>query len=124
MSPIAVVLVGRFDEEVSDVRPHGRDRLSSPHPRLDPLPRCGRGERAGGLWTSRQIVARVMDAFGPSLAGTHVEHVDVRLADGRRVVGEWVRGAGVDGGQERSDPGNESAGDSAIYFLHGSGYAL
>lgn len=69
-------------------------------------------ERAWGLWTSRQIVARVMNTFGPSLAGTRVEHVDVRLADGRRVVGEWVRGAGV------------QTGDSAIYFLHGSGYAL
>jgi epsilon-lactone hydrolase len=61
---------------------------------------------------SRQIVARVMDTFGPSLAGTRVEHVDVRLADGRRVVGEWVHGAGVE------------TGGSAIYFLHGSGYAL
>jgi epsilon-lactone hydrolase len=69
-------------------------------------------ERAWGLWASRQIVARVMDAFGPSLSGIHVEHVDVRLADGRRVVGEWVRAAGV------------QTGDSAIYFVHGSGYAL
>lgn len=69
-------------------------------------------ERAWGLWASRQIVARVMDTFGPSLKGTYVEHVDVRLNDGRRVVGEWVHGAGV------------QTGDSAIYFLHGSGYAL
>ena len=69
-------------------------------------------ERAWGLWVSRQIVARVMDTFGPSLAGTRVEHVDVRLADGRRVVGEWVHGAGVE------------TCDGAIYFLHGSGYAL
>jgi monoterpene epsilon-lactone hydrolase len=82
-------------------------------------------QRAWGLWASRQIVARVMDTFGPSLAGTRVEQVDVRLADGRRVVGEWVRGAGVSGGVERSDPGNGPAGeDSAIYFVHGSGYAL
>jgi epsilon-lactone hydrolase len=73
-------------------------------------------ERAWGLWASRQIVARVMDTFGPSLAGTRVEHVDVRLADGRRVVGEWVRGAGVKAGIE--------ANQAAIYFLHGSGYAL
>jgi monoterpene epsilon-lactone hydrolase len=70
-------------------------------------------ERAWGLWASRKIVARVMDSFGPSLSGTHVEHVDARTSDGRRVVGEWVRGPGV-----------ESGGDSAIYFLHGSGYAL
>lgn len=82
-------------------------------------------ERAWGLWTSRQIVARIMDAFGPSLAGTRVTPVDVRLADGRRVVGEWVRGSGVDGspgGQERSDPGIGQG--RAIYFLHGSGFAL
>jgi acetyl esterase/lipase len=65
-----------------------------------------------------------MDTFGPSLSGTRVEHVDVSLPDGRRVVGEWVRGPGVAGGQERSDPGNVAAGDSAIYFLHGSGFAL
>jgi epsilon-lactone hydrolase len=81
-------------------------------------------ERAWGLWASRQIVARIMDAFGPSLAGTRVEPVDVRMADGRRVVGEWVRGPEVTGGGlERSDPGNESAAQ-AIYFLHGSGFAL
>ncbi len=69
-------------------------------------------ERAWGLWASRQIVARVMDAFGPSLAGAGVDHVDVRMPDGRRVVGEWVRATGV------------THGGSAIYFVHGSGYAL
>ncbi|WP_284236143.1 alpha/beta hydrolase [Mycobacterium antarcticum] len=69
-------------------------------------------ERAWGLWTSRRIVARIMDSFGPSLAGTEVEKVDVRVRDGGRVVGEWVRGAGV-----------EHAGQ-CIYFLHGSGFAL
>jgi acetyl esterase/lipase len=53
-----------------------------------------------------------MDTFGPSLSGTRVEHVDVSLPDGRRVIGEWVRGPGVE------------AGDGAIYFLHGSGFAL
>ena len=52
-------------------------------------------ERAWGLWMARQIVARVMDAFGPPLAGTLVEQVDARMPDGRRVVGEWVRAAGV-----------------------------
>ena len=70
-------------------------------------------ERAWGLWTSRQIVARIMDTFGPSLAGTEVEKVDVRLRAGGRVVGEWVRGAGVD-----------PASEECIYFLHGSGFAL
>lgn len=69
-------------------------------------------DRAWGLWLSRQIVARVMDAFGPSLSRTRVEGVDARLTDGRHVVGEWVRGLGVE------------AADTAVYFLHGSGYAL
>ncbi|OCB50384.1 acetyl hydrolase [Mycobacterium vulneris] len=53
-----------------------------------------------------------MSTFGPSLSGTRVEHVDVRMADGRRVVGEWVRGPGV------------TEGERAIYYLHGSGFAL
>ncbi|OCB12451.1 acetyl hydrolase [Mycolicibacterium porcinum] len=65
-----------------------------------------------GLWTSRRLIARIMSAFGPSLSGTRVEHVDVRMADGRRVVGEWVRGPGV------------TEGERAIYYLHGSGFAL
>ena len=69
-------------------------------------------ERAWGLWVSRQIVAGVMDAFGPSLAGTSVEQIDAVLPDGRLVVGEWVRAAGV------------QSTDGAIYFVHGSGYAL
>jgi monoterpene epsilon-lactone hydrolase len=63
---------------------------------------------------SRQIVARVMDTFGPSLAGTHVVPVDTMTSDGRRVLGEWVYGAGVP--RDRAD--------TAIYFVHGSGYAL
>lgn len=69
-------------------------------------------EHAWGLWASRQIVARVMDTFGPSLAGTEVEQVDVRLADGRRVVGEWVRSRTV------------TDQTQAVYYVHGSGYAL
>jgi monoterpene epsilon-lactone hydrolase len=70
-------------------------------------------EQAWGLWLSRQIVARIMDAFGPSLSGTRVERVDALASDGRRVVGEWVRGPAVAGPD-----------DTAIYFLHGSGYAM
>ena len=69
-------------------------------------------ERAWGLWASRRIVAGVMDGLGPPLADTRVEHIDERMPDGRRVVGEWVYGAGV------------SPGDSCIYYVHGSGYAL
>jgi acetyl esterase/lipase len=53
-----------------------------------------------------------MDTFGPSLAGTHVIPVDTRTSDGRRVVGEWVYGAGV----------QRDHADTAIYFVHGSGY--
>jgi monoterpene epsilon-lactone hydrolase len=68
-------------------------------------------ERAWGLWLSRQIVAGVMEAFGPALAGTRVEHIDVHH-QGRRVVGEWVRAPGV------------STSRGAIYFVHGSGFAL
>jgi acetyl esterase/lipase len=101
---------------------------------LRPLSTVLPPERTWGLWTSRQIVARIMDTFGPSLAGTRVEPVDLRMADGRRVKGEWVRGPGVDfGGQERwgyhpaegegADPGN-AQGTRAVYFLHGSGFAL
>jgi monoterpene epsilon-lactone hydrolase len=69
-------------------------------------------ERAWGLWVSRQIVAGVMDAFGPSLAGTSVEQIDAVLPDGRRVVGEWVRAGGV------------QSTEGALHFVHGSGYAL
>lgn len=69
-------------------------------------------ERAWGLWAARQIVARVMDTLGPSLAGTQVEHVDVRMPGGGRLIGEWVLAAGV------------RRGNRAIYYVHGSGYAL
>lgn len=71
-------------------------------------------EQAWGVWLSRQIIARVMDTFGPSLAGTHVDQVDITTSDGRRVKGEWVYGAGV----ERTPT------DTAIYYIHGSGYVL
>ncbi|HYY01230.1 MAG TPA: alpha/beta hydrolase [Mycobacterium sp.] len=68
-------------------------------------------EQPWGLWLSRQIVSGIMDAFGPSLAGARIEPVDVHH-DGRRVVGEWVHAPGV------------PAGAGAIYFVHGSGFAL
>ena len=69
-------------------------------------------EQAWGLWLSRQILAGLMDACGPPLSGTHVEHVDTVLPDGRRLVGEWVQAQDV------------SRGPSAIYYIHGSGYVL
>ncbi|MGB9251745.1 MAG: alpha/beta hydrolase [Mycobacterium sp.] len=68
-------------------------------------------EQAWSLWLSRRIVAGIMDGFGPSLAGASIEPIDVQH-DGRRVVGEWVRAPGV----------RIRAG--AIYFVHGSGFAL
>ena len=68
-------------------------------------------EQAWGLWASRRIIAGIMDAFGPSLAGTRIEHIDVDH-DGRRVVGEWVQTPGV------------STSRGVIYFVHGSGFAL
>lgn len=71
-------------------------------------------EQSWGLWASRQIIAGVMDTFGPSMSGTRIEPVDVRLPDGRRVVGEWVR----------SDRAADTDTGSAIYYLHGSGFAL
>lgn len=69
-------------------------------------------ERAWGIWASRRIIAQVMNSFGPSLAGTQVEHVDVRMPHGGRLVGEWVLAHGV----RRTD--------RAVYYVHGSGYAL
>jgi len=36
-------------------------------------------ELAWGLWLSRQIVARIMDAFGPSLSGTRSTQLADRL---------------------------------------------
>jgi epsilon-lactone hydrolase len=69
-------------------------------------------EQAWGLWLSRRIVAGIMDTFGPSLAGTRIESIDVVRSDGRRVLGEWVRAPGT------------PARHGAIYFVHGSGYAL
>ena len=73
-------------------------------------------DQAWGLWTSRQIVARIMDTCGPGLAGTTVTPVDTVDAHGGRVVGEWVYGAGVSEA--------DTCDRGAIYFVHGSGYAL
>ncbi len=69
-------------------------------------------EKSWGLWLSRQIVATVMATCGPSTSGVSVEQVDTVLPDGRRLRGEWVRAPQAD------------RADAAIYFLHGSGYAL
>lgn len=72
-------------------------------------------DQAWSLWLSRQIVARIMDTFGPPLTGVRIDRVDARLQGGRRCVGEWVRGAEVAHAQHAG---------RAIYYVHGSGYAL
>ncbi len=77
-------------------------------------------ERAWGIWLSRRMVAQVMTAFGPSLAGTRVEQVDTRLPDGRRVKGEWVYGPRT----PTSEAPRSSPNGGAIYYVHGSGYAV
>lgn len=74
-------------------------------------------ERAWGLWLSRQIVARIMGTFGPSLSGTRVQSVDTRLPDGRRVKGEWVFGPRT----PTSEHSRPSSIAEAIYYIHGSG---
>ncbi|ORB04979.1 acetyl hydrolase [Mycobacterium mantenii] len=95
-------------------------------------------ETAWGLWLSRQIVARIMGMLGPSLAGTRVESVDVRLPDGRRVKGEWVYGprtptseierssttANPMGAGSSRERARSATVTEAIYYVHGSGYAV
>lgn len=76
-------------------------------------------DQAWGLWTSRQIVARIMDTFGPSLTGAKAVRVDTTTPDRNRVVGEWVWGKDV---ARRGAAGADTT--QAIYFVHGSGYAL
>jgi acetyl esterase/lipase len=77
-------------------------------------------ERAWGIWLSRRMIARVMSTFGPPLAGTRVEQVDTRLPDGRRVKGEWVYGPHT----PTSEAARSSTTAGAIYYVHGSGYAV
>lgn len=76
-------------------------------------------ERAWGIWLSRRLIARIMGTFGPSLAGTRVEQVETRLPDGRRVKGEWVYGPRTPTSEIRS-----TTTEGAIYYVHGSGYAV
>ncbi|MFA1701537.1 alpha/beta hydrolase [Mycobacterium intracellulare] len=87
---------------------------------LRPITRVIPPERAWGLWLSRQIIARIMGTFGPSLAGARVQPVDTRLPDGRRVKGEWVYGPRT----PTSDTERSSIREGAIYYVHGSGYAV
>lgn len=80
-------------------------------------------ERAWGLWLSRQITAGIMATLGPSLAGTRVEQVDTRLPDGRRVKGEWVFGPRTPTSETQRAPLINTS-EGAIYYIHGSGYAV
>src|SRR5512141_2815031 len=112
MSSFAVVL-----RDVADTLPargsmRSRGAAAISTVTLRPISAVLPPERAWGLWAARQIIARVMDTLGPSLTGTQVEHVDVRMPGGGRLIGEWVLAAGV------------RRGNRAIYYLHGSGYAL
>lgn len=76
-------------------------------------------DRAWGLWASRQLIARLMDTLGPSLAGTRVEHVDSVLPDGRRVIGEWVYGP-----QAPTSHRSPTGAENVIYYVHGSGFTM
>jgi monoterpene epsilon-lactone hydrolase len=87
---------------------------------LRPLTGLVPPERAWGIWTSRQIIARVMGTLGPSLTGTRVEQVDARLPDGHRVKGEWVYGPRT----PTSETPRASTAAGVIYYVHGSGYAV
>lgn len=80
-------------------------------------------DQAWGLWTSRQIVARLMDTFGPSLAGSTTVPVDTVYGDGR-VVGEWVCGRGVPAHERLREEHVPAPTSRAVYYVHGSGYAL
>lgn len=112
MSSFAVVLRNVADTLPARGSMRSRGAAAISTVTLRPISAMLPPERAWGLWAARQIVARVMDTLGPSLAGTQVEHVDVRMPGGGRLIGEWVLAAGV------------RRGNRAIYYVHGSGYAL
>ncbi len=65
-----------------------------------------------GVVMSRAIVAASLAAFSPRLAGTGIELVDERNAEGQRVRGEWVRAR------------RPARDDAVILYLHGSGYVI
>lgn len=69
-----------------------------------------------GIAISRQILARSLAAFGSRAAGTRAVRVDERIEGGGRIRGEWVRAGDQDCGP--------ASGDGAIFYIHGSGYAL
>jgi epsilon-lactone hydrolase len=87
---------------------------------LRPITRAIPPERAWGIWLSRRIIANIMGTLGPSLTGTRVEQVDTKMPDGRRVKGEWVYGPRT----PTSGAARSSTSQGAIYYLHGSGYAV
>jgi epsilon-lactone hydrolase len=52
-------------------------------------------ERTWGLWASRQIVARIMDSLGPSLAGTEIRDPAIRAVDAAKLIGLYCAGNDV-----------------------------
>jgi acetyl esterase/lipase len=66
-----------------------------------------------GVFVARRTVATVMRAAGGPTRGTSTSRVDTRTETGARVVGEWVTARGVD-----------PLGDTAVLYVHGSGYVV
>lgn len=69
-----------------------------------------------GIAISRQILARSLATFGSRAPGTRVVQVDERIEGGGRIRGEWVRAG--------DQPSGPDLGKGAIFYIHGSGYAL
>lgn len=69
-------------------------------------------EKPWGLRALRQTAVGMMAAFGPEVSGVQIEPIDDTLADGRRVIGEWVRTPNTDSGK------------GIIYYVHGGGYVM
>ena len=79
MSSFAVVLRNVADTLPARGSMRSRGAAAISTVTLRPISAVLPPERAWGLWASRRIVSGVMDTLGPSLAGTQVEHVDVRM---------------------------------------------
>lgn len=74
---------------------------------------------AVGIAVSRQILARSLAAFGSPARGVRVEQVDQRTPAGR-IRGEWVSA----GAQASRGEGGATGVTGALFYIHGSGYAL
>lgn len=65
-----------------------------------------------GVRLARRLVAGTLAVLSPPLPGAEPTAVELQAACGTRIRGEWVRG------------GSGSSGDTAILYVHGSGYAV